>query len=169
MPTPTYTPLATVTLGSSASSVTFSNIPATYRDLIIQGQFRSTRVAATEDLYVDLNSDTGSNYSSVYMYGGSGGNSSFSQTTSGVAAVINTIAATGTSNVLSDGQIAIMDYSATDKHKSMLTRNGAGNQDQVWAGAHRWANTNAVTTIKLYYKIGSIAAGTTISLYGIAS
>ena len=35
MPTPTYTPLATVTLGTSAASVTFSSIPATYRDLIL--------------------------------------------------------------------------------------------------------------------------------------
>jgi hypothetical protein len=169
MPTPTYTPLATVTVAVTSLSVTLSNIPASYRDLIIQGQFRSTRAAATEDLYIDLNSDTGSNYLSVYMLGSSGGAQSVTQTTSGVAAFSNTIAATGTANVLSDGQIAIMDYSATDKHKSMLSRNGGGNQDQVWAGAHRWANTNAVTTIKLYYKIGSIAAGTTISLYGIAS
>ena len=60
MPTPTYTPLANVTLGAAASSVTVGSIPATYRDVIcvvvaegsttLQGRIR-------------LNSDTGSAYS----------------------------------------------------------------------------------------------------------
>ena len=32
---PTYTPLQSIVLTSSASSVTFSNIPQTYQDLVL--------------------------------------------------------------------------------------------------------------------------------------
>jgi hypothetical protein len=35
MPTPTYDLIESTALGSSASSITFSSIPSTYRDLVL--------------------------------------------------------------------------------------------------------------------------------------
>jgi hypothetical protein len=66
-------------------------------------------------------------------------------------------------------QIAqIMDYSATDKHKSILARtNDATQLVQMIAG--RWANTAGVTTIQVYGSGANMRAGSNISLYGIAS
>jgi hypothetical protein len=66
MPTPTYTPLATVTLGSSASSVTFSSIPGTYRDLILI--FDGTGSGTTGNLRMTFNGSTLSNFTDVRMY-----------------------------------------------------------------------------------------------------
>jgi hypothetical protein len=64
MPTPTYIPLATVTLGSADSSVTFSSIPATYRDLILV--LNGTR-STTSGVRARANADAGANYPMVYM------------------------------------------------------------------------------------------------------
>jgi hypothetical protein len=160
MPTPTYTPLATVTLGASASSVTFSSIPATYRDLILitSGQSLTNAVDA---LVVRLNSDTGSNYSFVFMEGtGSGSGNSSSGTTTYIPAGI-----TGTAQT--DNLIQIMDYSATDKHTTTISRgNHAGNRTRAIAG--RWANTSAVNTIRLFTEAGTnFTSGSTFSLYGV--
>ena len=63
----TYEPIATTTLGSTAATITFSSIPATYTDL---------RIALVGSLsgggnYGNLrfNSDSGSNYSVTILRG----------------------------------------------------------------------------------------------------
>jgi hypothetical protein len=65
--------------------------------------------------------------------------------------------------------IQIMDYSANDKHKTVLIRQSEANLGNVTATAARWANTAAVTSITFLLVGGNLQAGTTISLYGIAS
>jgi hypothetical protein len=217
MPTPTYTPLATVTLGSSASSVTFSSIPATYRDLIlvVDGTTNATHnvgmrfngdtgnnyfmvtafgngsttssvtfssIPATyrdlilvtngasnitsEFAYIRFNGDTGSNYSWVQMGGGAVGVFSSSSTTTSWR--ISSFAASGNRVV---SAVQIMDYSATDKHKSGLIRDNGqeGTTNVVRAYAARWANTSAITSIQYFTSTGSLSSGFTLSLYGIAS
>ena len=152
MPTPTYTALANVTLGSTAT-VTFSSIPATYRDLIlvVRGTTNNIRV----------NGDTGSNYSNVAMYGNGSSAGSGAETTTffytnwwggGTAANRMYI-------------VQFMDYSATDKHKTILVR-GDQADAEANANAGRWANTAAITSIT---SVGTAPAGSTWSLYGIAS
>jgi hypothetical protein len=158
MPTATYTPLATVTLGSSASSVTFSSIPATYRDLIvvIQGT-----VASGANVSLRFNSDTGSNYSFVYMFGSGTSTASASGTDSAI------LGGGFNSSVISQAIFQVMDYSATDKHKTTLNRtdepNGAA---YAWAG--RWANTAAITTLLVRMTNGTnFNSGATFNLYGV--
>lgn len=162
-----YTPLATITLTSTDTEIVFANIPNSYKDLILQGQVRSTRAAGTEDMFLQLNGDTASNYSAVFMYGSSGGYSSLTASGGYMIVATNTAAANATSGVYSSIYAQIQDASATDKHKTLLTRNGGGNQDQVWATAGRWASTSAISSIRIYYTLGSIASGTTLSLYGV--
>jgi hypothetical protein len=162
--TPTYTPLANITLGSSAASVTFSSISQAYRDLILVATMPRTDVTDTNS-YVRLNSDTGSNYSYVQMFGnGSAGysNSASSQTTARAFTYQNT-----TSRQY-NGILQLMDYSATDKHKTFLTRYN-GDDSGVGAFALRWASTSAVTTLLVYPGSGSYAAGSTFALYGVAA
>ena len=62
----------------------------------------------------------------------------------------------------------LMDYSATDKHKTVLTRSGT-NLDGVEALAGRWANTAAVTSWVILTSSAAFASGTTFALYGIQS
>ena len=60
-----------------------------------------------------------------------------------------------------------MDYSATDKHKTMLSRGGSSSFG-VGMNAGRWANTSAVTSVLVIGQSGlDFAAGSTFYLYGI--
>jgi len=158
MPTPTYTPLATTTVAIAAASITFSNIPATYRDLIVVVEGNTVTSGRP---VMRLNGDTGSNYTSVMMAGGS---STYSATTS--TTFIDPIPDYSvTGKFMAVWQI--MDSSATDKHKTALVRLNQGST-VVHATAGRWANTNAVTTVAMLTNNGALyAIGTTFSLYGV--
>jgi peptide methionine sulfoxide reductase MsrA len=163
MPTPTFTPLANITLGSSALTVTFSSIPATYRDLVlVYNTTSSTAAYAT----MRLNGDTGTNYPFVIMYANDN-----AQSTSTV--VEDRFYESWLTMLPSSRAMAItniMDYSATDKHKNVLTRfsltSNTGSFQTTTASTGRWTNTSAITSITLG---SSWNSGSTFALYGIVS
>ena len=160
MPTATYTPLANVTLGSTASGVTFSSIPATYRDVILVVNASSS---IQTELFLRFNSDTGSNYNTVRMQG-SGSLAASASTSNATGARLN-----GNGDIMTtpsfNAVIQLLDYSATDKHKAALSRtSSAGGVD---ACAVRWANTNAITTILAYPTTGTFSSGSTFNLFGV--
>jgi peptide methionine sulfoxide reductase MsrA len=160
MPTPTYTALANITLGSSASSVTFSSIPATYRDLILVATAQSTPTPA--GFLVNFNGDTGSNYTTVVMTGVASAAETF---TSGQLTYFVQIPSDAQNVLIAQ----FLDYSATDKHKTYLSRNNSKGEG-VEASAGRWANTAAITSMVFTCSGGDTwASGSGFSLYGIAS
>jgi hypothetical protein len=153
MPRPTYDLIATTTLAASASSITFSSIPATYRDLIVVINATAT---AANDLFMTFNSDS-SNYNMVRM-GAVTAAAAQTQSTREVG-----LQRTG----LSTHILQIMDYSATDKHKTTLSRtNGSG--DFVAAYASRYASTSVISTIVFTIADGSsFTSNSSFSLYGV--
>jgi hypothetical protein len=162
MPTATYIALANITLGSSVGNVSFSSIPATYRDLVLVAGVKHT---TSNGGYIGyrLNSDSGGNYSSAYMLGD--GSSAFSATTSGESfGRFGNASTTNFDNVIFN----LCDYSATDRHKTTLSRTNVATSYAV-AYANRWTNTSAVTSIQLFPDSGSFATGSTFALYGIVS
>jgi hypothetical protein len=152
-----YVALATVTLGSAASTVTFSSIPATFKDLIVIVN-GTTSTGINGSVY--FNSDTtAANYPYVRMWGDG-----------------SSPASSSGNNIWYDMQtnrtmlrIQIMDYSATDKHKTSLSRWDTA-QNLTGATAVRWANTNAINTLQFKdtNNAATFSVGTTFSLYGVA-
>lgn len=159
-------PLANITLSGSASTVTFSSISGSYRDLMLVVTGTKTGATATS-IKLKFNSDSGANYNLVSMEGNGSSAVSYSEanrsdlpTSYGVAAIDST----NQMNLI----VHLMDYSVTDKHKSVLTRwNNAGSGTGSLAA--RWASTSAIATILVFPALDSFAAGTTLALYGIAS
>jgi hypothetical protein len=153
MPTATYIALANLTLSSAQAEVTFSSIPATYRDLVVVANGESP---TNGSLLVRFNGDTGSNYPTVYMYQDSSGTYNIGYFYSG-----------GT-----QGQFAcvlnVMDYAQTDKHKTTLARL-AKNGSEVEASGIRWANTDAITSVTIRTSSNNFSTGCTFALYGIVS
>jgi hypothetical protein len=165
MPTPTYTPLATVTLGGTASSVTFSSIPATYRDLVLVYSGTTSGYSI-----IRANSDTGANYNRVIMEG----NGSTFQSYSNTGQTFFDLAQPPDLTDVRTLVIQFMDYSATDKHKTVIHRangtTGSGSTGgQAMSGAFRWANTGAITSLQYSQFTGNFQVGCTFALYGIAS
>ena len=162
----TYTLIDSVTLGSSASSVTFSSldtIAAGYRDLVLV--MKPKRLGSEGNWLITFNNDTNynDNYFGVGMYGTgasagswlpSGNNYKLNLDPQGFGATYMYVT-------------SILDFATTDKHKSFLNRMNDANSQTV-AGAYRWASTSAITTLKLHFFADSlINSGSTFYLYGI--
>jgi len=158
MPTPTYDLIASTTLATASPSVVFGSLPQGYRDLIFV--FKGAQNASSTSYLMRFNSDSASNYSYVLMSGSGSGTTAASGTFTGVAPGV---IGTGQVNIV----YQVMDYSATDKHKTVLTRtDDPGTQTVAWAS--RWANTAAITSVAIVSG-NQFIAGTTVSMYGVIS
>jgi hypothetical protein len=150
MPTPTYTLIDSVTLTSTASSVTFSSISATGKgDLVLS-------INADQVQRIQFNGDTGTNYYFVTMYG------------DGTSAVSQSGSDTSVNAGKPFSYTQIMDYSSTNKHKSVLTKR-SDSSSVVLARAVRWANTAAINSITIFSGGTSYASGSTFFLYQLVS
>ena len=157
----TYEPIATTTLGSSASSYTFTSIPATYTDLIVIGQIKGT---ASTYLNVRFNSDTGSNYSRTIISGN--GSSAISDRRSNQTAIATDYNETIQTNFNYITTLHIMNYSNSTTYKTLLGRpNNAANGSGASVGL--WRSTSAITSVSLVADSSAFDTGTTFTLYGI--
>ena len=171
MPASTYVPLSSVTLSTAQSQVTFSNIPQTYTDLIIQASIRTDRASVINDnIAITFNSDSSALYSGTFILGdgasaSSGRVSAATNFNSGVA-----VAAGATANTFASFEIYIPSYTASQS-KPVSTfpasENGATTAYiKPYAGLYR-SNT-AISTIALAPIVGpNFVAGSSFYLYGI--
>jgi hypothetical protein len=168
MPT-TYTPLETTTLGSSQASVTLSVISGAYTDLVLVISAQGTTAGNDQDINMTFNSDTGSNYSRVRLYGNGTSALSTRNTNASNITIGNMPAA---SSVLGSGNsiIQIQNYSNNTTFKTSIIRtNTSSTYGTVFAIFGMWRSTAAITSITLTPAANSFAAGSTFSLYGVAS
>ena len=160
MATPTYIALANYTATGGQSSITFSSIPATYRDLVVViNTVGLSGNPTSKGGYMRLN---GSNGSDLYILG------SGSSTSSGVDGSVISVPFP---NNQSTNIINIMDYSATDKHKTILGRHSAAN-NHVWANVGRVPTNSAITSVTFIAPdegTDTFNSGCTFALYGIVS
>src|SRR5210317_337345 len=116
MATPTYTALATVEADGSTSTFNFTNIPSTYRDLVIvfSGKYKT----GSDSINMRYNSNNDNTYMTVHMEGT--GSSTGGSNNRSTLFNMNLGARMGTqeSNLI----IQILDYAVTDKYKIALSR-----------------------------------------------
>ena len=168
MPTSTYTPIYTTTLGSAQSSVTLNSFSG-YTDLVV---VCSVTANSTADwLTLRFNSDTGTNYSVTTLQGTSS-NAAVSQRQSSVDKITlpgftNTMGST----VPSTNIFNVQNYSNSTTYKTVLSRGGTFDNSTtaaVGAVVGLWRSTSAVTSMSLFmYSGNSFKAGSTFTLYGI--
>lgn len=160
----TYIPIATQTLSSTASTVTFSSIPQTYTDLVVV--VNGTVSTNSWDLYVRFNGDTGSNYSVTRLWGSgsAAGSNRLSNDTLIQSTYYGSLGTEQSNQILN-----VMNYSNTSTYKTMLVRANRAGQG-VDASVGLWRNTAAINSLTLLlFSGGQFAVGSTFSLYGIAS
>lgn len=161
--------IASTTVGAGgASSIEFTSIPGTYQHLQIRGLVRNTGTSQ-RSVFVQFNSDTGSNYAYHLLYGNgsaAGAENGVSQTG---AQAISQVFSSATSNIFSAFVMDILDYSSTSKNTTIRTfgsrdENGAG-LASIYSGL--WNSTSAVTSVKLYPLADNLAQYSTAALFGI--
>ncbi len=158
----TYEPIATTTLGSAASTITFSTIPGTYTDLRL---VLVPKMTAAANLELQYNNDTGTNYSNTYVYGnGSTAASSRTTTQSKIFATVDQLPL---------GQWTFLSFDvfsyAGSTNKTCLITHQADNNGSGFVGnlVGLWRNTAAITSLKLTAGSGNFDIGTRATLYGI--
>ena len=161
---PTYTLLNQITLAAATSQVSMANIPQNYSDLVLVW---SGLLTSSGTYNFRINNLTTSVYSSVFAIGNSNANQVRSSTGEAENAPdsIPCVVYTGTpTSGLISGTWHCIDYSAVDKHKSLLFRGGGTHEVTMLAG--RVATTNPVTSLQVYTP-QSFTVGSTFSLYGV--
>ena len=168
----TYTLIESQVLGSSAASVTFSAIPATYTDLVLRVSARSSSVADADAIRYRFNSDTTSNYSFTVLQGlgTSAASSRESNYTFNGRYFYAAVGGTSTSDTFGNGELYIPSYTA-NQYKP-ISEFGVEENNATTAnmnvGASLWRNTAAINTIYLYLQsAANFVTDSSFYLYGI--
>lgn len=163
----TYEPIATTTLGSANSTITFSSIPSTYTDLKLV--FTNTVSVAGSNYILRFNSDTASNYSLTYL-DGNGTSASSGRNTSQTYIYLTTSISPSTT-IPAFITCDVFSYANTSVYKTSLInisldKNGSGNTTSM---VGLWRSTSAINSITLFVSStpNTFNAGTTATLYGI--
>ena len=158
----TYEPIATQTLGSSAASITFSSIAATWTDLrIVLNNIYSSTAGSVEISFNGV--PTGTLNSWTYL-AGNGTTADSSRASSQPSINVNRLG-TVVAGTISLFTFDVFSYAGSTNKTCLVSssedRNGTGNTN-VRVGL--WRSTAAITSIVL---TSAMAAGTTATLYGI--
>lgn len=161
-----WTPIANVTLASNQATVTFGSISQTYRDLILVTNSRN--VDATGGIFMHFNGITTANtYFSVSM-------ETYSTTITSRNYNGNprmNFEFPAYDSVHTAHLFNIMDYAATDKHKTIVARINNHNT-VVGATLGIWPSTTAITAVTISpSNTGSpaFASGSSFALYGVSA
>ena len=165
--------IATVSLSSSAASVEFTSIPATYTHLQVRCLGHLSGSGNVGDIIrMTFNSDTTSNYS-YHLLQGNGSSASAD------AAASNSWIYSGAypdsyggANNFGLSIIDILDYANTNKYKTTRTLFGYefNNNDysRTALGSGNWRSTSAITSIKFVSGLGlNFTQYSHFALYGI--
>ena len=166
--------IETITITTNGTtSIEFTSIPQTFTHLQIRGIGRSSSPAgggAANELHIQFNSDTNSNYSSHELNANGTERQEYAVTsTSGPRFSIGFPRNGNTANAYGMLVSDILDYTNTNKYKVVKTlmgfeTNGAGN-----VGLHSvmWRSTSAITSIKLKSEDNGFIQYSSYALYGI--
>jgi hypothetical protein len=165
--------ISSQTLGSSAASVTFSSIPATYTDLVLRYSVRlATGASIVNSEQFRLNSDTTSNYSETEV-GGSGSGAGSSRKSNVTAWELGYFNGNGsTSNTFSSHEIYIPNYTGTaNKAISYFgaTEQNSSTDNQLQAIAKLYRGSSAISSIFIGNYGVNFVSGSSFYLYGLRS
>jgi hypothetical protein len=157
----TYTPIATTTLGSASSTITFSSISGSYTDLVL---IANLIPASSARVKLRVNSDSGSNYSYTILTGsGTAASSGRESSISEINYYWNGLPS-GWSNYI----INFQNYSNAATYKTIIGR-GNSTAVETFANVGLWRSTSAINAIELRSSVGTFDVGSSFTLYGIAA
>ncbi|CAB4156642.1 hypothetical protein UFOVP655_87 [uncultured Caudovirales phage] len=157
----TYVPLYTQVIGTPVATVTFSSIPATYTDLVVE---INCGISTTGQGVALSFNGTSTGYSNTFMYKNVSAVGT-SRTTSQTNLHLIDVTGNGDTTIKTAATAHIQSYSSGSVNKTILYT--SQNDATIQAGAGRWANNAVVTDIAVGTTGGNFVTGSIISIYGI--
>jgi hypothetical protein len=162
--------IQTISLGSDVAGIEFTNIPQKYKHLYVYASLKGSGGGDWYDYRTVINGSV-SNLSNRFMYAtNNGGPTSQADATDMILRYPTNVWSSpnhGTSTIL------ISNYSSTSQHKGIWMEGasmlgGGSGQNIVNISGGKWANTSAITTLKLVdIANNSFKAYSMASLYGM--
>ena len=175
-----YESIATTLLTGTASSVTFSSIPATFDHLQVRFLAQTNRGTYGRDVVrLEINSFAVGNYASHFLSGDGSTVSAGGETTANNVFALAGVAGTTTAGADFFGAsiVDILDYKNTNKNKTIRTLGGvdlngtvggAGGEVVLLSGL--LISTNAITSLTFKPNVGTLfSADSHFALYGCKS
>lgn len=166
----TYELVSSNVLTTAASSVTFSAIPSTYTDLVLRASARGSDSGNNAPFNIQINGDTGSNYSRIRTYGYNG--TAYSNLSASATAYVDSAffnLGTTTADTFASIELYIPNYLSTASKQisgsNAMENNATTAINDMHAVLYR--GTSPVTSLAFIHASGDYVAGSSFYLYGI--
>ena len=166
----TYTLIASNTVGTAVSSITFSSIPSTYTDLLLKWS-ASTSNTSRDQEYITFNG-TSTNYSGRVLRGFD--NTNVGSTTSATTSFDMDRIGGGTNytNVFTNSELYVPNYASSNNKSVSLdtvleSSATSGTSQFISLEAGLWSNSAAITSITFAPAASNYVQYSTFYLYGI--
>jgi hypothetical protein len=162
-----YESIATASGTGSSGTISFTSIPSTYKHLQVRFLSRSDS-AGLNQVFVQFNSDTGSNYSQHLLLGYGSVESSGTANASRMSVSLQGGSSTA-ANIYGACVVDVLDYADTNKYKTTRGLGGAdaNGSGYVWYSSGNWRNTNAISSVQIIAENGNFTTASSFALYGI--
>lgn len=167
--------IATVTVSSEGqSTIEFTSIPSTYTHLQLRSAAQSNRSTyGTDYTNLRVNGDSGSNYSRHYT--GTDGSTTLTGNAVSSTNLSGPITGTSTGGSFATGILDILDYSNTNKYKTIRTLTGndlngtvGGYGGELYYQSGTWLSTAVISSLVLTINTGPLfTQHSKFALYGI--
>lgn len=163
--------IATISVTSTSTVLTFSSIPTTYQHLQLRVYARTDYASNGRNGTMWFNQDSGgtTNYTDQYVFTNGASVFGSNDLNASNAYIPNLIGGTNTSDSYGNNVIYFMDYANTNKYKTVWGHMGEFNTFTGIRGTV-WESTSAITRIDMGIESGGAAGyvpGTIMALYGI--
>ena len=163
-PAGAYESIGAVTVPSGGvASITFSSIPETYAHLQLRCVLNNSNISVS----MQFNGDTANNYSDHILYGD--GTNALAIGVANKPSITFTQYSNASSNIFHASIIDILDYSNTNKYKTVRSLNGSDTNGAgfVVFSSGSWRSNSAITSITFSVAGGAWTQYSQIALYGI--
>jgi hypothetical protein len=167
-----YESIQTYTVGAGGqAAIEFTGISGSYKHLQIRGIARSAKTASLDNLRIQFNSNTGTNYASHELYGtGSGSGLAYAEPSTTSSFIDGIASDFNSANIFGVFVMDVLDYASTNKNKTVRTLSGTDANGSGTISLNSglfYATPAAITSIKIYFGSFNLKQYSTIALYGI--
>ena len=161
----TYEPIATTSVSSPTTTITFSGIPNSYTDLRIVLLAKGDQAGL--QYAMRYNSVSTTTYSRTFL-SGNGTTASSGRSSSASAVSLHPNAGISNANDMAVIEVDIFDYTSS-QNKTCLAKDNEDMNGSGWTNClvGLWRDSSAITAVSLIASGGNFAAGSTASIYGI--